>query len=143
MALGAIFMVSLVVSQLFNAQRKAREHQIRVSLLGNLHFKGKVISSKNYRYYGKIYYQVCVKLDSVNVKNFYVYNDLDCLRIKDSIATFSAGYLNHTLGVADSVEANMKNSGKLVLYYRGHAKDSAPLGFDPKGLHEDDLKNCE
>ena len=139
----AAFLVCVVVSQYNNTLRKAAEQKIRLSQIGKLHFKGKVINSKIYRYYGKNYYMICVKLDSTNIKNFFVYNNLDCLKVKNGIATFSAGYLNHTLGMVDSVEANMNNSGKVIYYYSAHAKDSSPLGFAPNGLHEDDLKSCE
>jgi hypothetical protein len=142
MAIIACFLVSVVISQYYNAQRNAVEQKIHLQEIGKLQFKGKVIHSKTYRYFGKNYYLVCVKLDSANVKNFYVYNNLDCIKIKDSIATFAAGYLNHTLGVVDSVAVNINNSGKIIFHYKGNARDELPLGFNPMGLTKKDLNAC-
>jgi hypothetical protein len=143
MGLIALFLVSVAISQYFNSIRKAEQQKTRLSQIGRLHFKGKVISSKVYRYVGKNYYMVCVKLDSANVKDFYIYNDLDCIKIKNGIATFAAGYLNHTLGIVDSVNVNINNSGKIIFHYKGNARDELPLGFDPMGLKERDMNVCD
>jgi len=142
MAVVACFLVSVIISQYYNAERKAAEEKIHLQQVGKLQFKGKVVNSRKYRYFGKNYYIVCVKLDSGSVKNFYVYNNLDCLKIKDSIATFSAGYLNPVLGVVDSVAVNINNSGQIIFHYKGNARDELPLKFDPLGLTENDLKAC-
>ena len=142
MAVFAFFLISIIISQSFNAQRKADEQKIRKAEIGKLQFKGKVISSKIYRYYGKNYYLVCVKLDSANVKNLYVFNNLDCIKIKNGMATFAAGYLNHVLGTVDSVAVNINNSGKVIFHYKNYARDEHPLGFDPMGLKESDLNAC-
>lgn len=142
-AVIAFFLISVIVSQSNNAQRKADEQKTRQRELGKLQFKGKVISSKTYKYYGKNYYLVCVKLDSASVHDFYIYNDLDCIKIKNGIATFSAGYLNHVLGAVDSVSANINGNGKVVFHYKGNARDEYPLAFDPMGLKESDLSACD
>jgi len=142
MAVVAFFLISVIVSQTNNAERKAEQQKIREKEIGKLQFKGKVISSKIYKYYGKNYYLVCVKLDSANVHYFYIYNDLDCIKIKNGIATFSAGYLNHVLGPVDSVAANINNSGKVEFHYKGNARDEYPMAFDPMGLKENDLNSC-
>jgi hypothetical protein len=142
MAAIALFLASVVISQSFNAERKLKEQKIRLSQIGKLQFKGKVINSKIYRYVGKNYYLVCVKLDSTSVQDFYIFNDLDCIKIKNGIATFAAGYLNHTLGVVDSVAVNINNSGKVIFHYKGNARDVLPLGFDPMGLKESDMNTC-
>jgi hypothetical protein len=142
MAVIALFLISVIVSQSYNAERNANEQKIRLTEIGRLQFKGRVINSKVYRYFGKNYYMVCVKIDSANVKNLYIFNNLDCIKIKNGIATFAAGYLNHILGVVDSVAVNINNSGKIIFHYKGNARDELPLGFDPKGLKESDLNAC-
>src|ERR1700742_2955013 len=102
MGLVALFLASVAISQYFNNLRKAEQQKIRLTQIGSLHFKGKVISSRVYKYYGKNCYQVCLKLDTPGEPDFYIFNELDCIRIKNNIATFAAGYLDHTLGVVDS-----------------------------------------
>ena len=84
---------------------------------------------------------ICVKLDSASMKNLYVFNDLDCIKIKNGAATFAAGYLNHVLGVVDSVAVNINNSGRVIFYYKNYARDERSLGFDPIGLKESDLNS--
>jgi hypothetical protein len=142
MAIIAFFLISIIVSQSNNAQRKADKQKTRQKELGKLQFKGKVIGSKIYKYYGKNYYLVCVKVDASSVSDFYIYNDLDCIKIKNHIATFSAGYLDNVLGMVDSVSANMNDDGKVIFHYRGNARDEYPLAFDPMGLRERDLNAC-
>jgi hypothetical protein len=142
MAVIALFLASVAISQYYNAERRAGNQKIRLAQIGKLQFKGKVINSKVYKYGGKNYYLVCVKLDSANVQAFYIYNDLDCLRIKNGIATLPAGYLNHTLGIVDSVAVNINNSGKIVFHYKDNARDVFPLGFNPMGLSESDMNTC-
>jgi hypothetical protein len=142
MAIGAAFLVCMIVSQYFNVQRKAKEHKIRLETIGKLQFRGKVVNSKVYKYGTKNCYIICVKLDSANVKDFYIYNDLDCLKIKNGIATLPAGYLNHTLGVVDSVAVNINNSGQIMYHYKGNVRDERPLAFDPTGVSESDLNTC-
>ena len=142
MAIGAAFMVSVIVSQYLNLQRKAKEHKIRQQTIGKLHFSGKVINSKVYKYGTKNCYIICVKLDSGNMKDFYISNDLDFLKIKNGIATMPAGYLNHTLGVVDSVEVNINNSGKIIFHYKANVADVRQLAFDPAGVPEDVMNTC-
>ena len=142
MAVVAFFLISVILSQYYNAERSAKEQKIRKAEIGHLQFKGKVTGSKVYRYFGKNYYIACVKLDSSNVKSLYIYNNLDCIKIKNGVATFSAGYLNHILGVVDSVAVNINDSGKVIFHYKGNARDERPLGFDPLGLKESDLNAC-
>jgi hypothetical protein len=142
MAVIAVFMASVVISQYFNLQRKAKEHKIRLETIGKLQFRGKVINSKVYKYGTKNCYIICVKIDSANVKDFYIYNGLDCLKIKNGIATLPAGYLNHTLGVVDSVAVNINNNGGIMFHYKGNVRDERPLAFDPTGVSESDMNAC-
>ncbi|HEY5326545.1 MAG TPA: hypothetical protein VIJ27_06060 [Mucilaginibacter sp.] len=131
MGIFALFLVSMVVSQYYNAARKAGLQKVRKAEFGKLQFKGTVINHKVYRYMNKNYYQVCVKLDSANMKELTIFNEDDCVKIKDGIAAFSAGYLNNILGPVDSVAVNINNSGQIIYHYKGNARDEHPLGFDP------------
>ena len=142
MGIFALFLVCMVVSQYFNAVRKAELQKVRKAEFGKLQFKGMVINHKVYRYMNKNYYQVCVKLDSANIKELNIFNDNDCIEIKNGIATFSAGYLNNILGPVDSVAVNINNSGQIIYHYKANARDEHPLGFDPMGLTKSDLNAC-
>jgi hypothetical protein len=142
MGIIVLFLVGFVTTRTCNASREAKEHKTRMAEFGKLQFKGKVIGSKTYRYFNKNYYVICVKLDSTSVSSLHVFNNLDGIRIRNGIATFAAGYLNPVLGVADSVSVNMNNSGKVELYYKAHAREERPLGFDLMGIQESDLDGC-
>src|SRR5215469_12118188 len=139
MGLFAVFIVSMVISQYYNAQHKSELLKKRKAEYGSLHFTGKVISYKSYRYMNKNFYKICVKLDSANVKPLNIYNDDDAIRISNGTATFSAGYLNHILGPADSVAANIDNDGKIFLIHQGGVSEKRDFKFEPMGLTKDDL----
>jgi hypothetical protein len=142
MGVVALFLVSMIISQYYNALNKAELVKKRKAEYGSLQFSGKVSSYKVYRYMNKNYYKICVKLDSPNVKPMHIFDDDDAINIKGGIATFSAGYLNHILGPADSVAVNAGNSGKIVFHYAANVLDERTLGFDPMGLRESDLLAC-
>jgi hypothetical protein len=142
MGIAAVFLISVIISQSYNAQRNGDEQKIREKEIGKLQFRGRVISSKTYRYFGKNYLLACIKLDSANVKSLYVYNDIDCIKIKNGIATMPVGYLNNILGPVDSVAFNINNSGKVTFHYKNKAVHQLLLGCDPFGLPESELNAC-
>jgi len=142
MGLFALFFVSMIISSYFNAMHKADLQKTRKAQYGKLQFKGKVINFRQYKFMNKPAYQVCIKLDSCNVKSLYIYNENDALKIKDSVATFSAGYLINILGPIDSVAFNIDNSGKVFYHYKAKAWDEHPISFDPFGLQKSDLNYC-
>jgi hypothetical protein len=143
MAVIAGFLVCVIVSQLYNAGRKDGEQKIHVEKISKLQFKGRVTGSKRYTYFRKNFYRVCVTLDSSSVKSLYIYNNRDCIKINNGVATFSAGFLDPKSGIADSVAANIHNSGKLIFYYPNRSRQEVPLGFNARGLTESDLKACD
>ena len=86
-----------------NNKNNESSQKLMDSLMGNIQFKGKVIKSNVFKYGGKDYYMVCVKLDYANTQNFYVNNDVVFLKIKDGIASIAAGFLS-SYGVMNYVE---------------------------------------
>jgi len=70
-----------------------------------------------------------------------VYNDDDAIKISNGIATFSAGYIDKFVGLADSVTVNM-NRGKIIFFRNRYMIAKKELGFDPMGLKKDDLNSC-
>jgi len=141
MGVVALFLVSVIISQYYGALSKADLVKKRKAEYGWLHFSGKVISCRVYKYINKSFYQVCVKLDSPNVKPVMVYNDDDAIKISNGIATFSAGYIDKFVGLADSVTVNM-NRGKIIFFRNRYMIAKKELGFDPMGLKKDDLNSC-
>jgi len=144
MTLGvfALFMVGLVISQYRNALDNLELGKKRHAEYGGVHFSGKVTGYKTYRYMNKNCYRICVRLDSVAAKSLVVFDDNDAISINDTLAVFSAGYLNHVLGTADSVAVNEAGSDKIMLYYRGRAVEKRDFSFDRMGLSQTDLKGC-
>ena len=143
MGVIGLFLVSLLLTRSCNAAHQAAEQKKRMAVLGKVQFRGKVTGIRTYRYFNKNYYQVCVKLDTCSVSDLYLFNELDCIRIKNGVATFSAGYLNNILGAADSVAANINNSSKVIFHYKTHAIETRALGFDAMGLQKSDLDWCK
>jgi len=143
MALIALFVISVGVSAYINALKKAGLHKTRQAEFGNLQFTGKVVHVRLYEFMKDKCYQVCVKLDSANVKDFSVYNDDDAIKINDGIATFAAGHLDKIFGPADSVAVNVNHSGKVLLYYRDKSFIKFDdFGFEHYGIKKSDLNYC-
>ena len=126
-----------------NASNEAGKDQInRMSLIGNIQFKGKVIKSKVYDYGGKSYYMICVKLDYTNTNNFYVLNDLCGIKIKNGIATMAAGVLDSYYGIANYVEVNINNNRKVICHFKNGDKGEFMFTLDPEGLSQNDMNTC-
>jgi hypothetical protein len=142
MGVVALFLVSIIISQYYGALSKADLTKKRKTEYGGLHFSGKVMHCRVYKYLNKSFYQVCVKLDSPNVKPVIVYNDDDAIKVSNGTATFSGGYIKKFLGLADSVAVNMHSNGKIIFYRTGYMIDKKDFAFDPMGLQRDDLNNC-
>ncbi|MDR3695202.1 hypothetical protein [Mucilaginibacter sp.] len=143
MAVIALFVISMGVSTYINALKKAELHKTRQAEFGNLQFKGKVVHVRIYEFMKRKCYQVCVKIDSADVKDYTVYNDDDAFKIKNGIATFAAGYLDKTFGPVDSIAVNVDHSGKVLLYYRDKSFIKFnDFGFEPYGMKKSDLNFC-
>ena len=143
MAVIALVVIGMGVSTYVNALKKAELHKTRQTEFGNLQFKGKVVHIRFYQFMKSKCYQVCVKLDSADVKDFSVYNDDDAIKIKDGIATFAAGRLDKNFGPVDSVAVNVDHGGKVLLYYRDKSFIKFnDFGFDPFGMKKSDLNYC-
>ncbi len=143
MGMGALFLVGFVISQYYNATNQAELGKKRKAEYGWMHFSGKVTHYRVYKYMNKNFYQVCVKLDSPNVKPVTIYDDDDALKVTKGTATFSAGYFNKVLGAADSVAVNIDKSDIVMLHYPGHAIAKTDFKFETMGLQRGDLDSCK
>src|ERR1700733_12694596 len=107
-AIFLVVMITFFIIMMRNwMNQSSQDEKSRLSVTGNIQFKGKVINSKVYDFGGRNYYLICVQLDTSNVKSFYVFNDQAFLKIKNNIATMAAGFLDTYYGAATYVEVNM------------------------------------
>ena len=141
-AILTCFFAFVIITQSKTQDEEDKKQLRRIALIGNIQFKGKVINSKVYDYGGKSYYLICVKLDYTTANNFYLYNDLCGIKIKNGIATMSAGVLNSFDGVTNYVEVNMNNNRKVVVHYKNGDKDEFMFTLDPRGISEKDMNSC-
>lgn len=147
---GIIFLVifftvavtGIIIIFITSDHRSDEQQKQRLAITGNIEFKGKVINSKIYQYAGKDYYMVCVKLDTCNIKNFYVLNDICALKIKDSKATFSAGVYVPYDGIVDYVEVNVKKSGKIKYRFKNGDVGEYELVLANSGVSTEDMNVC-
>ena len=126
---------------IFENIRDQKMDKDQIALIGNIEFKGKVIKSNIINRYGKAYYTMCIQLDSTNIDNFYVFNDLCALKIKNNIATMPGGLFDKTL-IPEYVEVNLKKDLKVKIYYKNGENEEYSLGMGSGGLLESDLNLC-
>ena len=108
----------------------------------NIKFKGKILSIYKYRFKGEthIYGIMRVKLDYSNVDSFYVFNDMNCLKISNGIATLptSVLFLNSTIGRTNAIlkavyiEVNMNNDNQTTYIDSLGNQFSEDLNFPSK-----------
>ncbi|QEC79299.1 hypothetical protein [Mucilaginibacter ginsenosidivorax] len=138
----AIIVIFIIVFNL-QSNRSDQVDKDRLALTGNVQFKGKVIKSKIYEYAGKNYYMICIQLDTCNVKKFYVFNERSALKIKNNIATISAGVFVPYYGVVNYVEVNIKNNKKIKFFYKTGDIHEYELNLANNGLSENDMNLCD
>ena len=136
------FIIFAIVTIINTDEQSDIDQAKRMELVGKIQFKGKVISSKIYDYGGKSYYFVCVKIDTSNTKNFYIYNSLCGFKIKNGIATMALGVFDSYFGPAIYIEANINNNHLVILHYKKGEPDRYIFTLDPDGLKEKDLNAC-
>jgi hypothetical protein len=131
--IGGIIFFSLVI---LNSEK---ETQKRLLMLGDLKFSGRVINSKIYDYGGRPYRLVCLKLDYSNKNNFYIFNDLCAIKIKDGIATMSVGADPNF--VVNYVKVDAKNNSSNYHYSDG-AENLGEVDLKQNGLTTELMNFC-
>jgi len=137
-----IMIAVFTIATISDNKHSDNEEKERFALVGKIHFKGKVIDSKVYPFAGKDYYMVCVQLDTCNVKNFYVLNDLCALKIKNNIAAFSGSVYNPNLGFPTYIEINMKNDGKTKVQFKDGTVYEYKWLLHTNGLTPEQMNIC-
>ncbi|PTQ94941.1 hypothetical protein C8P68_106155 [Mucilaginibacter yixingensis] len=134
------FLLFGLAVQVITRQIQQERLQKRRIILGDLFFKGRVINSKIYDYGGRNYRLVCLKLDSGNRKDLYIFNDRCAIKIKDSIATFSAGGDDPNF-VIDYIMVNVQKNVSTYHYKNGNTTTDV-IDLEPQGLSVSDMNFC-
>jgi hypothetical protein len=109
--------------------------------------------------WNKVYETMCIKLDYANIDNFYRFNDMSCLKIKNNIATFPIGFLSNNDGSANDgcggkrrnailnavyIEMNINNNGQIVFIDSlGNKFVQNYLEYGTNYLRENDMRICD
>jgi hypothetical protein len=136
------FVTFAIVYTKFSNQQSEKEYLIGLKYLGDTQFKGKVVSVKKYEWAGKDYYKICIKLDYTNKQDFFVYNDLAALCVKNDTAIMAAGVFVSGWGPVQYVEFNLNNSHLLRYHYKDGTVHSFNLSIRPEGLTQTDFTSC-
>jgi hypothetical protein len=137
-----MFFILAIRSEISLRHEIKLNQQKRLAAIGSIQFKGKVIRIKKVMRFGdKGYHMMCVQLDYTNTDTFFVYNDINFLKIKAGIASMSGG-LSADGREIDYVEVNVHNSGKEKYYYKNGTTDELPLSLPPGGVTESDVNIC-
>jgi hypothetical protein len=119
---------------------------------GNIQFKGKVLKIHKIHRWGRIYGIMCVKLDYTNVDDFYKFDDMTCLKIKNGILSLPVainnndGYDKYVIAVlsASYIEVNMDNSRQMAFIDSlGNRFVENYLYYRNGGLTESDMRLCD
>jgi len=135
--------IFFVICSKISSSHEDSEDKQRKSIIGNVQFKGKVISSKIYSYAGKPYYMLCAHLEYATVQNFYVLNDLCAIKIKNNIATMSGTVYDPNVGFPTYVEVNLNRTGITKFYFKDGTTDQFESLLRANGLSDGDLDICD
>ncbi|QKJ32200.1 hypothetical protein HQ865_21350 [Mucilaginibacter mali] len=136
-AFAIIAAITFFIVSNLNAEKE--KHQ-RLLALGDLRLSGKVIDSSVYKYGGRPYLLICLKLDTCNKKSLYLFNDLIALKIKNGIATMSAGP-DYTIAPISFVAIDAKRNIMITRYQNGQA-DTSDIDIRADGLTESQMNFC-
>ena len=138
----AIFFILAIRSEIHLWHENKLNQQKRLAAIGHIQFKGKVIRIKKVMGFGdKGYNMMCVQLDFTNTDSFFIFNDINFLKIKAGIASMSGGISNEGSEV-DYVEVNLHNSSKEKYYYKNGKIEDYPLSLGKGGVTESDVNTC-
>ena len=135
-----ILIVGLVIVNSKN-KKNFEDDKLRMSFIRNIRFKGKVVKSNIISRYGKQYNIICIYLDYTNTSNFYIFNDLCALKIKDNVATMSNGVFMEG-DIPKYVEINVRGDLMETVYFTNGKVDKFEMGFGSGGVLESDLSIC-
>lgn len=138
-----VYLTIIVLSTRDSSNESKKEEQELNKLLGNMHFKGKVIKFSLISRFGKRYTLSCIKLDYTNVDNFYLYKNGYGLAIKNGIATVPGGFFPYNGKETDYIEINMGSTKKEIFRYKDGSIEEFEHIIGAMGLYESDMSMCK
>ena len=153
-----IFITIVVVVVVFmfkNNNKKIAEHkQHTEKIYGNIQFKGRVLKVYEIERWGRLCGMMCIKLDYTNVGDFYKFNELSCLKIRNGIITLPTGSLSNDAVKSNKrvnailsavyIEVNMDNSRQMVFIDSlGNKFIQDYLYYRSGNLIESDMRICD
>ena len=142
----------MVVFGVKKSRKQMLEHkQHTEEIYGNIQFKGKVLRIHQIKRGGRNCGIMCVRLDYTNIDSFYRFDDMSCLKIKNSILTLPTGSLaieddERVLAIlnADYIEININNSRQMVFIDSiGNKFARDYLYYRSSNLIERDMELCD
>jgi hypothetical protein len=140
-AFVAIVFISIIIFITYENNKYNDFHKKQLDIIGNIELTGKVVKLTVLNRNNKNYYTMCVKVNYANNNDFYIFNELCALKIKNGIATIPGGVFD-TNFITDSVEINWNKSGKEKFYYKNGKSDEFPLSLASSGISKNDLNIC-
>lgn len=138
-----IFIAVIIISKNSVKEDNDSIQKWRDKNIGNIQFKGKVVESKIVEHGGRRYGIVCLDLDYSNTKDFYVFNEFACLRIKDGKAIMSIGFVMQNDEKVKYIEVNIKGDKKERFFKEGGGVDEYEMTLASNGILKEDMKNCD
>jgi len=145
--------VMVVFAYKNNNKKIAAHKQHTEEVYGNIQFKGKVLRLHRIDRWGRVYGMMCIKLDYTNRNDFYRFDDMSCLKIKNGIVTLPTGSISNNDGYdkrvnailsASYIEVNMDNSREMVFIdSTGNKFVQDYLYYRSANLVETDLLICD
>ena len=142
--------VMVVFAYKNNNKKIAAHKQHTEEVYGNIQFKGKVLRLHRIDRWGRVYGMMCIKLDYTNRNDFYRFDDMSCLKIKNGIVALPTGFIGsgidrHVIPILNAtyVEVNIDNSRKIVFIDSIENKVAQELFYGSGNLIESDLGLCD
>jgi len=146
----SLFVFGWCVMVVFGYKKIAAHKQHTEKVYGNIQFKGKVLKVHRIDRWGIIYGMMCIKLDYTNRNDFYRFDEMSCLKIKNGIVTLPTGFIGNderydkrvnAILSAAYIEVNIDNSKQMVFIGSiGNKFSQDYLYYRSSNLIESDLR---
>jgi hypothetical protein len=144
----------IVVSGYKDSILKAEEYELHIEkIYGNIQFKGKVLNVHKVKRWGRTCGIMCIELDSTNTNEFYRFENLSCLKIKNDIITLPTGPLSNDAVKSNEcvnailsaiyIEVNMDTNKQMCFIDSAGNRFYQDLYFRSSNLKEEDMLLCD
>ena len=120
-------------------------------IYGDIQFKGKILKIHQIERWGRNYGIMCISLDYTNVDDFYRFDNITCLKIKNNIATLRTGLIGsgdderfRAILSTAYIEVNIDNNRQMVFIDSiGNKFTQNYLEYGSNNLIESDMRLCD